>query len=49
MHAVTQGANASFIYAQGLRLALYEGLHALPAKLVQKVACREARQAAPYG
>ena len=36
MHAKTQGINASFIYAQGLRLALYKGLHALPAKLVQK-------------
>ena len=48
MHAMTWGANASFIYAQGLRLALYEGLHALPEKLVQKVACREAWQAAPY-
>ena len=49
MHAMTLGASASFIYAQGLRLALYEGLHALPAKLVQKVAFQEARQAAPYG
>ena len=48
MHAKTYGASASFIYAQGLRLALYEGLHALPAKLVQKVAYREAQQAAPY-
>ena len=36
MHAKTKGANASFIYAQGLRLALYIGLHALPARLVQK-------------
>src|SRR6187399_3092416 len=36
MHAKTQGASASFIYAQGLRLALYKGLHALSTKLVQK-------------
>src|SRR3954453_8535532 len=27
----------SFIYAQGLRLALYKGLHATAARLVQKV------------
>ena len=40
MHAITWGASASFISAQGLRLALYKGLHAVPARLVQKVACR---------
>ena len=44
MHAKTYGASASFIYAQGLRLALYRGLHALPARLVQRVICRGARQ-----
>ena len=36
MHAIAEGASASFIYAQGLRLALYKGLHALLARLVQK-------------
>ena len=40
MHAITQGASASFTYAQGLRLALYKGLHASSTMLVQKVACR---------
>src|SRR3954465_8149126 len=30
----------SFIYAQGLRLALYKGLHATAARLVQKVVAR---------
>ena len=44
MHAITYGASASFTYAQGLRLALYRGLHALSARLVQKVVCRGARQ-----
>src|SRR3954471_9846914 len=29
--------HASFIYAQGLRLVLYKGLHATAARLVQKV------------
>jgi len=30
--------------AQGLRMALYIGLHALPARLVQKGGCRDSRQ-----
>src|SRR3954471_17408780 len=30
----------SFIYAQGLRLALYKGLHATAARLVQKMVAR---------
>ena len=40
MHAITQGASASFTRAQGLRLALYKGLHATAARLVQKGGCR---------
>src|SRR3954468_13341289 len=32
--------HVSFIYAQGLRLALYKGLHATAARLVQKGGCR---------
>ena len=44
MHAIAWGASASFIYEQGLRLALYRGLHTSAAMLVQKVVCRGARQ-----
>src|SRR3954462_3719195 len=40
MHAKTWGASASLSAAQGLRLALYKGLHATAARLVQKVGCR---------
>src|SRR3954470_20210553 len=40
MHAMTWGASASLSAAQGLRLALYKGLHATAARLVQKVGCR---------
>src|SRR3954470_20182002 len=40
MHAKTWGASASFTDAQGLRLALYKGLYATAARLVQKVGCR---------
>ena len=36
MHAKTKGASASFIYAQGLRLALYKGLYALPEGLYKR-------------
>src|SRR3954468_16722507 len=32
--------HVSFIYAQGLRVALYKGLHATAARLVQKGGCR---------
>src|SRR3954465_9137608 len=32
--------HTSFIYAQGLRLALYKGLHATAARLVQKGGCQ---------
>src|SRR3954471_9048594 len=32
--------HVSFIYAQGLRLALYKGLHATAARLVQNGGCR---------
>ena len=32
--------HTSFIYAQGLRLALYKGLHATEARPVQKGGCR---------
>ena len=49
MHAITEGASALFIYAQGLRLALYKGLHALPARLVQKGGLPGGPAAAPYG
>src|SRR3954464_12940686 len=37
---MTCGANASLSVAQGLRLALYKGLHATAARLVQRVGCR---------
>src|SRR4051812_19161609 len=40
MHAMTWGASASLTVAQGLRLALYKGLHATAARLVQKDGCR---------
>src|SRR3954465_15280372 len=40
MHAMTWGASASLSVALGLRLALYKGLHATAARLVQKVGCR---------
>src|SRR3954469_16542901 len=40
MHAMTWGASASLSVAHGLRLALYKGLHATAARLVQKVGCR---------
>ena len=49
MHAKTYGASTSFIYAQGLRLALYKGLHALPARLVQKGGFPGSPATAPYG
>ena len=49
MHAITQGTGASFTYAQGLRLALYKGLHALPAMLVQKGGLPGGPAAGPYG
>src|SRR3954465_14848596 len=37
---MTWGASASLTVAQGLRLALYKGLHATAARLVQRVGCR---------
>ena len=43
MHATCQGPPRRFIYfsvAQGLRLALYKGLHATEARPVQKGGCR---------
>ena len=42
MHAITQGASASFTYAQGLRPALYKALHATAARLVKKVVAGKA-------
>src|SRR4051812_16573079 len=40
MHAKTWGRQRFIICCQGLRLALYKGLHATAARLVQKVGCR---------
>src|SRR3954469_14751016 len=40
MRATRCAEHMSFIFAQGLRLALYKGLHATAARLVQKGGCR---------
>src|SRR3954466_12913496 len=40
MHAKTLGRQRFIICCQGLRLALYKGLHATAARLVQRIGCR---------